>query len=141
MTKDLRTFLSHLKERAPEELESVSRAVGADFELTGILRRLQAENRYPAVVFEQIRDRKLRVVSNVLGSERLLAEALETNVHELTRTYIERENNRKPIEMASEAPVQEVVLRGDEVNLYDMPIVVNCEKDSGSFITAGVTTV
>jgi 2,5-furandicarboxylate decarboxylase 1 len=141
MAKDLRTFLSRLKERVPEELVQVSRPVAANFELTGILRRLQADSRYPAVIFEQIKDRKLRVVSNVLGSERLLAEALETSPQELTRTYIERENDRLPVDVVSAAPVQEVVLQGQDINLYEMPIVVNCEKDSGSFITAGVTTV
>jgi len=141
VAKDLRTFLSRLEERAPEELARVSRPVGADFELTGILRKLQAERRYPLVLFEEIKDRKLRVVSNVLGSERLLAEALETSPHELTRTYIDRENARLPVEVVDRAPVQEVVLRGDDIDLYEMPIVVNCEKDSGAFITAGVTTV
>ena len=141
MTKDLRSFLARLEAYAPDELARVSRPVSVDFELTGVLRKLQAQRRYPAVLFESIKDRRLRVISNLLGSERLLAEALETTPHELTRTYIDREDNRLPVEVVTDAPVQEVVITGDDVNLFEMPIVVNCEKDSGAFITGGVTTV
>jgi 2,5-furandicarboxylate decarboxylase 1 len=141
MAKDLRAFLDRVRERAPDELVKVSRPVSVDLELTGVLRKLQSQQRYPAVVFEHIQEKKLRVISNVLGNERLLAEALETTPHELTRTYIEREDARMPVKEVADAPVQEVVLTGDDVNLYDMPIQVNCEKDSGQFVTAGISTV
>jgi 2,5-furandicarboxylate decarboxylase 1 len=141
MAKDLRTFLRRLEERAPEELLRVKRPVSVDLELTGVLRKLQAEQRYPAVIFDQIKDKKLRVISNVLANTRLLAEALETTPDELTRTYIEREDARMAVKEVTTAPAQEVVLTGDQVNLHEMPIVVNCGKDSGQFISAGVTTV
>src|SRR6266487_1438499 len=141
MAKDLRTFLRRLEERAPDQLLRVKRPVSVDLELTGVLRKLQSEQRYPAVVFERIQDKKLRVISNLLGNTRLLAEALETTPEELTRTYIEREDARMAVKEVSEAPSQEVVIGGDDVNLHEMPIVVNCGKDSGQFISAGVTTV
>src|SRR6266545_2057292 len=115
MAKDLRTFLRRLEERAPDELLRVRRPVSVDLELTGVLRKLQSEQRYPAVIFERIQDKKLRVVSNLLGNTRLLAEALETTPEELTRTYIEREDARMAVKEVSDAP--------------------------GQFISAGVTTV
>ncbi len=129
MAKDLRTFLRRLEERAPDQLLRVKRPVSVDLELTGVLRKLQSEQRYPAVVFERIQDKKLRVISNLLGNTRLLAEALETTPEELTRTYIEREDARMAVKEVSEAPSQEVVIGGDDVNLHEMPIVVNCGKD------------
>lgn len=141
MAKDLRAFLRRLEERAPDELLRVRRPVSVDLELTGVLRKLQSEQRYPAVIFERIQDKKLRVVSNLLGNTRLLAEALETTPEELTRTYIEREDARMAVKEVSDAPVQEVVITGADVDLHEMPIVVNCGKDSGQFISAGVTTV
>src|SRR6266545_51572 len=141
MAKDLRTFLRRLEERAPDELLRVRRPVSVDLELTGVLRKLQSEQRYPAVIFERIQDKKLRVVSNLLGNTRLLAEALETTPEELTRTYIEREDARMAVKEVSDAPVQEVVITGADVDLHEMPIVVNCGKDSGQFISTGVTTV
>src|SRR5688572_22358272 len=121
MAKDLRSFLARLAERAPEELVRVSRPVDPEFELAGVLRKLQAEQRYPAALFENVKGRKLRVISNLLGSERLLAEALETTPEHLIETYIEREDQRLPVEEVSKGPVHEVVVRGDDVNLYEMP--------------------
>jgi 2,5-furandicarboxylate decarboxylase 1 len=142
MAKDLRTFLQRLEERAPSELVKVSREVDPVFELPGVVRRLQADQRYPAVLFDKVKGSRLRAISNVLGSTQLLAEALETTVDKLTETYIEREDKRFAVELVErDAPVQQVVLRGDEINLFEMPIVTNCEKDSGAFISGGPTTV
>ena len=56
MAKDLRTFLQRLEERAPSELVKVSREVDPVFELPGVVRRLQADQRYPAVLFERRRE-------------------------------------------------------------------------------------
>jgi 2,5-furandicarboxylate decarboxylase 1 len=141
MAKDLRTFLQRLEERAPSELVRVQREVDPVFELPGVVRRLQADQRYPAVLFDNVKGSRLRAISNVLGSTQLLAEALETTVDKLTETYIEREDKRFPCEVVDDAPSQQVVLQGDDINLFEIPIVTNCEKDSGAFISAGVTTV
>lgn len=141
MAKDLRSFLTRLEERLPQELLRVARPVDPVFELTGVLRKLQSERRYPAVLFENIKGRKLRVVSNLLGSTALLAEALETTVDRLTATYIEREDKRIPVDVVENGPVHDVVLTGDDIDLYEMPIITNCEKDGGAFISGGISTV
>jgi 2,5-furandicarboxylate decarboxylase 1 len=141
MPKDLRSFLSRLEERCPEELVRVRREVDPVYELPAVVRKLQAERRYPAVLFDKVKGSELRAISNVLGSTRLLAEALETTVDRLTQTYIEREDARLPVEEVTDAPVQEVVITGDTIDLSTIPIVTNCEKDSGAFISAGITTV
>jgi 2,5-furandicarboxylate decarboxylase 1 len=111
------------------------------YELPAVVRKLQAERRYPAVLFESVAGSQLRAISNILGSTRLLAEALETSVEALTQTYIDREDARVAPEVVTDAPVQEVVVTGHEVDLASLPIVTNCEKDSGAFISAGITTV
>jgi 2,5-furandicarboxylate decarboxylase 1 len=141
MPKDLRSFLSRLEERCPEELVRVKREVDPVYELPAVVRKLQAERRYPAVLFDKVKGSELRAISNVLGSTRLLAEALETTVDNLTQTYIDREDARIPVEEVTDAPVQEVVITGDQIDLSTIPIVTNCEKDSGAFISAGITTV
>ena len=94
MPKDLRTFLQRLEERAPTELVRVKREVDPVLELSGVVRRLQADQRYPAVLFDKVKGSKLRAISNVLGSTQLLAEALETSIDNLTQAYIEREDER-----------------------------------------------
>lgn len=39
------------------------------------------------------------------------------------------------------APVTEVTIEGDDVDLYKLPICIHNEKDAGKFITAGVNVV
>jgi 2,5-furandicarboxylate decarboxylase 1 len=141
MPKDLRSFLKRLEERAPDEFVRVEREVDPVYELPAVVRRLQADRRNPAVLFENVKGSRIRAISNVLGSPRLLAEALETTPDQLTQTYIDREDKRHPIQVLGEGPVQEVTITGDDINLFEMPIVTNCEKDSGAFISGGVSTV
>lgn len=141
MAKDLRSFLKQVEEHTPSELVRVSRPVSPVFELPAVVRKLQAENRYPVVLFDDVIGTDMRAISNVLGSTTLLAEALETTPQEMTRTYIDREDARIPFEVVDGGPAQEVVIEADDVNLHEMPIVTNCEKDSGAFIGGGITTV
>jgi 2,5-furandicarboxylate decarboxylase 1 len=139
--KDLRSFLKRVEERTPSELVRVSRPVSPVYELPAVVRKLQSENRYPVVMFDEVEGTSMRAISNVLGSAGLLAEALETTPKEMTRAYIEREDARIPFEVVDGGPSQEVVIQGDDINLHELPIVTNCEKDSGPFISAGITTV
>ena len=54
MPKDLRYFLERLQERAPEEFVSVGRSVEPEYELPAVVRKLQAERRYPAVLLDKV---------------------------------------------------------------------------------------
>ena len=141
MPKDLRSFLKRLEEHAPDEFVRVEREVDPAYELPAVIRRLQADRRDPAVLFENVKGARIRAITNVLGSTRLLAEALETTPENLTQAYIDREDKRHPVQILGEGPVQEVTITGDDINLYELPIVTNCEKDSGAFISGGIATV
>ena len=137
MPKDLRSFLNRVEVNAPSELVRVSRPVSPVYELPGVLRKLQSEGRYPVVLFESVEGSNLRTISNVLGSAGLLAEALETTPTAMTRAYIDREDARIPYEVVDTGPAQDVVIEGDDVNLHEIPIVTNCEKDSGALHQRG----
>src|SRR5262245_46559894 len=141
--KDLRSFLARLEQNAPEELVTIRKEVDPVYELPGVVRRFQADQRYPAVLFERVKGSPLRAISNVLGSTRLLAEALETTPDNLTQAYIDREDARIPYEVVgnADAPSQQVVKTGDQIDLGQIPIVTNCEKDSGAFLSAALTTM
>ena len=43
-----------------------------------------------------------------------------------------------PAQEVATGPVQEVVLRGNEVDLLQLPIVVHSELDKGPYITIGI---
>lgn len=141
MSKDLRYFLDQLAKKRPQDLLKVEREVDPVFELTGVLRRLQEEGRFPVVLFEKVKKSKIPVVSNLLASEDLLAVAMGVTKEKLLQVYAEREEKRLAPKVVKTGPVQDVVLKGDGIDLYKFPIVRNCEKDGNDFVTAGITIV
>src|SRR5205085_12321965 len=73
VAKDLRTFVEQVEERYPEDYLRVSREVDPSFELTGVLRRLQADGCFPTVLFESVRGMDVPVLGNALANRERLA--------------------------------------------------------------------
>ena len=68
MPKDLRSFLQRLEQHAPDEFVRVEREVDPVYEIPAVVRRLQADRRDPAVLFEHVKGARTRAITNVLGS-------------------------------------------------------------------------
>ncbi len=142
MPKDLRSFIAEVEKTAPDELAYVSREVDPDLELTGVLRKLQEGNQYPAVLFHHVQGTDLPVLANVMASRRRLAIALEAGESDLTMEYARRQDNPiAPVAMDGEAPVKAVRYVGDEVDLQKLPNIVHCGGDGGPYISSGVSLI
>jgi len=141
LAKDLRYFIQYLEENAPEEIVRVKRAVDPRWEMSAVLRRFQAENKFPAVLFENSKGFDMPVLSNVFASRRRLACMLETSEDKMLWKYMEKEDNRLEPEVKSSGPVKDVVVKGKDVDLRKFPIPTHCEKDAGPYINVGVTVV
>lgn len=139
MPKDLRSFLSDAEDAS--ELLRVKREVRPRFQASAVLARLEAEGKYPAVLFERVKGHRYPVLSNAFASLRRLSMALEVEERDLLQGYIGLINRpRKPKE-APEAPVKERVLVGKKADLRELPILTHHEKDGGPYITGGVAVV
>lgn len=138
MQKDLRYFIKYLEEQHPGELLRVKRTVDAHFELSAVMQKLQSANRFPALLFEDVKGSSMAVLSGLWGNRAKMAAAFETEPKRLVAAF--RHACRNPIrpKSVSAGPVQEVVHTGAEVNLDELPIVTHCEKDLGAFICPGV---
>ncbi len=139
MAKDLRTFIDRVKETQPEGIRRVTREVDPHFEISAILRKLQRLGENPLVIFDRVKGSEFPVVTNVISENKRVALALETPEEEVLRTFIRREENRVPPRIVKDGPVKERVFIGDQVDLHRFPILTQCEKDGGAFVTAGVT--
>src|SRR5919197_5240325 len=141
--RDLRGFLAFLEREHPDQLFYVDREVDPKFEATALLAKLERQKRYPVVVFRNVRGSKLPVVTNVHASFQRLAMALglprDASVREFTDEYSRRED--RPLEPGlvprEEAPVKQIVLTGDQVNLFDLPLLTYHEQDAGFYVTCG----
>ncbi len=140
MAKDLRSFLSELEAEEPDQLLHVTKEVDPHFEVTGILARLEKERKFPVVVFDKVKGSNLPVVTNVHADARRLFRAIglkNGNLAEFIREYSAREDAPKDPVIVKEAPVQEVVLTGKDIDVTRLPILTYHEKDAGRYVTAG----
>ena len=143
MAKDLHSYLAFIEENCPEHIYHVTREVNPEFEATAIIAKLEKEKRFPIVVFHNIKGANMPVVINIHADFQRLAMAIglppDTKIKEFTEEYAKRE--AAPIEpvlvSSKEAPVQEVVWEGKDVDLYKLPLLKYHGKDAGHYITAG----
>lgn len=154
--QDLREFINMLESRG--ELKRITTPVNPRLEITEICdRTLKAGG--PALLFENPIGFNMPVLANLFGTTQRVAYALgqdsiETlrDVGELLAFLKEPEPpksfkdawDKLPIfkqvlnmqpKVVSKAPCQEVVLTGDQINLYDFPIQTCWPEDAAPLIT------
>jgi UbiD family decarboxylase len=146
--RDLREWLA-LVERN-NELQRIKKPVNADEELGAVTYMATRSEKAPALLFENIAGDKSgsRVLANMLGSSKeryALAVGVDPDfsIAEMiaeTRGIMSRRIPPKRIPK-SQAPVNEVVLRGDEIDLTKFPSPKFWPGDGGRYIGTGDITL
>jgi 4-hydroxy-3-polyprenylbenzoate decarboxylase len=164
MEKSINVYFDSLREYV-ESLEKVGQLrrirtkVSVDLEIAEILRRVMYKNEGPAILFENVDGFKIPVLGNAFGSLRRLKMALDMENFEeigermttLTKLKIPHGllNKVKMLPKLSEisnygpkntssGPVTEIV-ETSKPTLDSLPIIKSFPKDSGRFITFGIT--
>ena len=136
---DMREFLEELKKRG--DLMVIDKKVSPVHEICAFTRK-SSDMGGPALLFTNVEGYDMPVLSGLYGTrERVrLALGLGDDTKSVIKEYVAHENKFiPPVTVGDdEAPVHEVVLTGDAVDLYKLPILTNFEKDLGPYITAGV---
>ncbi|HEX3916272.1 MAG TPA: UbiD family decarboxylase [Caulobacteraceae bacterium] len=133
-TYRLRTFVEGL---GPDELETVT----APVELADVAARLEGNPR--AVLFTQVGPERASLVGNVVGSRSRLARAFGVTADKLLPELLARlTRKRGTVEVArAAAPVQEVVLTGDDADFTTLPIHLQHGLDGGPYVSASIDYV
>ena len=136
---DLRAFLEAVRKARPSDVVDVHVAVDPNHETAAILTKLEEKQRSPILVFHQVIGCAWPVVTNVCGSMGRLALALGCGLKEVAARYAAAaEHPIAPIVVA-DAPVQEVVVRGDAVDLGVFPALRYHADDAAQpYITAAI---
>lgn len=140
-TPDLRGFIAYLEAEHPEHVIRITKEVDPKFGVSGILHRLEKDERFPLVIFENVMGSKIPLVANMHADfERLrLALGMEDGgIKDFLKECAARENAPIPPVTVESGPVQEVVTTGDEVDVEDLPVCTYHEQDAGKYITAGL---
>ncbi|MBI4320508.1 MAG: UbiD family decarboxylase [Chloroflexi bacterium] len=144
MTKDLRHFLRLAKEAGPEFYVEVAGPLSPVLEVCVIQQKLAREDRFPVINCPEILGSKLPLVTNLFGSREMIGLAFGMDPRIMTKSDIfhefrRRKEIRRPVEPvpSSAAPVKEVVLKGEDVDLGLLPIVHHAVLNSGKYISVG----
>jgi 4-hydroxy-3-polyprenylbenzoate decarboxylase len=160
---DLRDWITHLQKAG--ELKRITVEVDPDLEMAEIadraakLGRGTAKAGGPALLFENVKGYPgARVLMNQFGSERRMKLALETDsldaIADRIRTLIKPEtptsfmdklkmlpklaevgNFFPKVIAAKDAPCKQIIRRGEQINLLDLPVLKTWPQDGGRFIT------
>ncbi|MGC9141180.1 MAG: menaquinone biosynthesis decarboxylase [Caldimicrobium sp.] len=152
-TESLQEFLEILEKEG--ELLRIKEEVSCELEITELTDRTVKAGG-PALLFEKVKGHKIPVATNLFGSYRRLCLALGVNsLEELSERLLnfieirEAEGLLGKLKLlpklfqaknffpkkVDKAPCQEVVLKGDEVDLFKLPILKCWPKDGGPYIT------
>lgn len=145
--RDLREWLELVE--LDQGLHRISAPVDPNEELATVTYMAAQDENSSALLFENIADDEsgMRVLSNMLGaSKRRFALAVGMDAGLTTTEMIlavrERSENRLAPEMvdSASAPVNEIVLTGDDVDLTKFPIPKFWPQDGGKYIGTGDIT-
>jgi 2,5-furandicarboxylate decarboxylase 1 len=137
---DFRTLARILEDRG--ELYRIEAPVDPRFEMPALMEQIDGERR--GYIFENVKGARFPVVGGLLNRLECYGWALGTKPGEPfgqadldARIEAAKVAGIPPREVPT-GPVKDVVRRGDDINLHELPVPTYFELDSGPFITAAV---
>lgn len=141
--QDLRGFLALLESAGL--VKRITAPVDLKHEIGAISAR-SLDRHGPALVFENVKGYEgMPFVTNVISTNEQVALAFNCAPDEesIFQRVVEGLTDRLPSEIVSTGPCKEVVLTGDDIDIYKWPTPIWHELDGGAFIgtTAGCITM
>ena len=136
--KDFRSFIQDVKEKYPSQYIEIEKEVSSLYETTAIVTKLEMQKRTPVLYFKNVKDTEFPVVVNTCASRALVAEALNAQKGELPGKYRDALNNLIGPKEVPEAPVQEMIHLGDDVDILKLPQMQYHNTDAGAYISGGI---
>lgn len=146
MAKSLRSFLDDMRRAYPSEVVSIAKTVNPlNYDVTAIVKQLGALKKFPILFFDrplnahgQATDMKLVLSAENSQKKIQVALGLPRGMEraEMARECLRREAGKiGPLLVAQEAaPVKEIIRKGDQVDLYELPLLRHHEMDGGPYI-------
>ncbi len=126
---DLRNYISLIQKT--DGLKTIKKKVSTKYEIAAITAKVDGSH---AMLFENIKESDFRLVSNLVGTRKRFAQAInstENNIHEKVISAIKKAKKPQIISKGN-------FLENKSKNLKVLPIVTHFEKESGPFITSSI---
>ena len=135
---DLREYVNKL-ERAGE-IARVRREVDPKFEVGAICKTAHEKGR-KALLFDRVRGSSMPVVTELLGTFKRIAMAIDTEESDLFSEVVERTKVLVDPVIVNDGPCKETVLKGKDVDLDRLPWITWNKTEKAPYITAGMVIV
>jgi 2,5-furandicarboxylate decarboxylase 1 len=139
MPQDLRSFVADYERHSPADVVRVTEPVDRVAELQAITEELDRRNAHPILVFEDVRDSALPIVTNVLASRAALAYALGTTRDDVREVYARKLNELIPATVRERPAGSAATFVGGDADLARLPIPTYFPNDAAPYITSGLT--
>lgn len=132
---DLRSFLHKLEEDG--ELVRITKEISHEFEVANVMYSLGEK----PTIFENVKGFSFPVFGGLTSQRDLIAMSMGTTKEQLLHQLVGALRTPKPCDMVSEAPCQDVVIKGDDVDLDMLPMLHHLPGDGGRYGTATVAVI
>ena len=136
----MRGFLHMVQTKFPDQILRFQNEIKQNYESTAMAFELERVGKSPVLMFDKVEGSALPLVTNIAANRDLLAACMNVDPADLSTAF--RERSQKPIacETVKDAPWNEIVLEGDDVDLTKLPIPYQFSVDAAPYITAGQIT-
>jgi UbiD family decarboxylase len=126
---DLRSYIDQIKHL--NQLYVIKKKVSTKYEIAALTAKAEGTN---AILFENIRESKLRLVANLVGTRTRFAKAVNTKESKIHEKVISAIKHAKKPKTVSEGKFMENRTK----DLSILPMVTHFEKEPGPFITSSI---
>lgn len=126
---DIRAFVEETKKL--DQLFVVKKRVSTKYEIAAITAKVDGSN---AILFENIKESKMRLVANLVGTRARFAAAVGAKEQQIHQKIISAIGNAKKPKVTTSGKF----LENSSRDLSILPIVTHFEKESGPFITSSI---
>ena len=129
---DLQEFIEKLDKEA--ELGRVRKEVDPKFELGALCKTVHEKGR-KALLFEKVRGNSMPVVTELLGTFKRIAMAIDTDETDLFSEIVERTKVSVEPTIVKDGPCKEVILKGKDVDLDRLPWITWNKTEKSPYIS------
>ena len=129
MTVDMRSFLQEIKKT--NDVFTVKKSVSTKYEIAAVTEKLDESK---AVLFENIKGSKFKMVSNLVGSRDRFAQAIGAKKSDINQKIVKAISSAKKPKISRTAKFFE----NSSKDISILPIVTHFQNESGPFITSSI---
>lgn len=132
----LRTFLDALPE---SQVLTLDQPLALDYVPTAIVLELEKRGKFPVLNIQRPEGFDMPVIANLFADRGRIAQmAGAASPAEFNQTWLYAEENAIPAIVVDSGPVQEIVIKGEDVDVRSLPISRHFEQDADRYIGSGI---